>query len=125
MKILEINGVDFSSFINQRSYKMQAQKEYTSWVDGNRITRRAFLRERTTGSFNLTFLTPAELASFVSALTAATVADDYATLTAYVENKHELMEIEAFVTFSIKTLWTQDANQTPQSFGVTVSVQQR
>lgn len=124
-KILGINNVDFSSYVNQRSWKVQKSNEYASWVDGNRISRRTIVRTRISGAFTLTFLSATALSSFTTAVAAATATDGYTTVKVYVNNENQLEEINAFLTTSTKTVWTQDANQNPAVFQVSVNLEQR
>ena len=125
MEIFKVNSVDYSSYVYQKSWKVQNVKEYASWVDGNRITRRTVTRQKVSGSFVLTFLSSTDFDTFKTTLAAATVNDDYTAITLYVDNEHQLMNINAFITLNVKTLWTQDSNQTPSIMEVTVRLEQR
>lgn len=125
MEILRINSVDFSSSVNQRSWQVQNQKEYASWIDGNRITRRTLTRQKVTGTFTLTFKTGAALDAFKAAVAAATTEDDYTEVTVYVANDHQTKTINAFLTIQVKTVWTQDSDRTPAVFLATVKLEER
>ena len=125
MTILEINGVDFSEYVVQKTYKIQNNTEYAEWVDGNRISHRTITRKKAGGTFNMTFTTEAAYAAFQAALQAATVPDGYTQLTLYASNDHQLLQIDAFVTISTKTVWTQDSSQAPAVFSVTVRLEER
>ena len=125
MEILRINGVDFSSNVNQKAWQIQTQKEYSAWVDGNRITRRTLTRQKVMGTFTLTFKTGTALDAFLAAVAAATTNDDYTAVTLYSANEHTTKTINAFLTIQVKTAWTQDGNRTPAVFLATVKLEER
>ena len=123
--ILQINSVDFSSYVVQRTYKVQNVKEYAAWVDGNRITHRTLTRQKVTGSFDIRFTNETDYNSFLSAITSATTADDYTAVTLYVLNDKQLMTINAFLTLTTRSVWTQIGTRRAALFQVTVKVEQR
>lgn len=123
-KILAINNVDFSSYVNQKSYKVQQAREYTTWVDGNRITRRTITRTKIAGSFTMTFRTPTAYSAFRTAVAAATTDDDYTAVTLHVDNLDSVQTINAFLTLSTKTARNQQTNDSAV-FEVTVTIEQR
>ena len=124
MATLTINSVDFSAYVNQRSWKVQQAKEYAVWVDGNRMTRRTFTRTKIAGSFTLTFLSATDYSTFLAAVEAATTADDYTAVTLYVNNLDNQQTINAFLTLTVKTAWNQQTNASAV-FEVTVKVEER
>lgn len=123
--ILQINSVDFSSYVVQRTYKVQNVKEYAAWVDGNRITHRILTRQKVAGSFDVSFKSETDYTSFLSAIASATTADDYTAITLYVQNDKQLMTINAFLTITTRTVWTQIGTREPSLFQATVKVEQR
>ena len=125
MNILTINSVDFSAFVNQRTWKVQNAKEYVTWVDGNRKTRRTLSRRKVTGTWTMTFTDPDDYDAFMAAIEAVTTNDDYAAITLYVDNEHQLMTINAFITLTTRTVWTQNSSQTPAVMLVTVKLEER
>ena len=129
MKILEINTVDFSPYVLQKTWKIQNNVEYAAWVDGNRITHRTQTRQKVTGTFSLAFISPADYDAFRAAVAAVTV-DGYTPMKVYVDNEHQLMDLNVFLTTATKTVWTQmtvtpTAAQTPYLFQVSCKIEQR
>lgn len=56
MKLLEINGIDFSKHINESSYNVSRQSVYEEWIDANYKIHRSEYRKRVTGSFDMVFI---------------------------------------------------------------------
>ena len=52
MKVI-IGNVDITPHINPRTYKMNAEKTYESWQDGNFVEHRVYTRQRIKGSFEV------------------------------------------------------------------------
>ena len=125
-EILKINSVDFSGYVNKKSYEVQQNTEYVEWVDGNHKTHRSVTRQKVSGKFTLTFLSITDYTTFRTNVAAATNAEGYVAVTLYVNNTQASATINAFLDITAKTVWTTDAyDRSPEVALVTVKLEER
>lgn len=53
MVLATVNGVDITPYLNKKNYKINSEKEYESWQDGNFVEHRVYVRSRVQGSFEV------------------------------------------------------------------------
>ena len=109
-KLFEINGVDFTQYINERKYSMHRLALYQEWIDGNFNVRRAHQRWQIEGSFVMTFYSEVEYDSFVAAVENVTDADGWCPVSVFVEDDKTFSEINAFVAYKPHIAWTNEAS---------------
>lgn len=129
MSLFLVNSIDFTSKINQRSYNVQKQPVYSSWVDGNLNTHRNITRQRVSGSFTMSFLSSADFDAFNNAVAAVITNGGYCPVSVYANNTKELVSINAFVDYDANLVWTQIYDQqtgsTPELASVKVKITER
>lgn len=85
--LLEINGKDYTNYVQESTYKVGATDIYQEWTDANTIKHRIPIRERVAGSFDMVFVTDAEADAFIAELAPCTQ-----TMKVYVQNRNEVRE---------------------------------
>lgn len=98
-----VNNVDITEYINPKTYKMNAEKTYESWLDGNYREHRIYTRERIKGSFEISLYGQNNMLTqnFLD-LWEGGVNRNVVTLLVYVQNTNQMEAIEAYFDFSGK-----------------------
>lgn len=102
--LVTINGVDLTPLIDEKSYKMNTEDTYESWLDGNYVEHRIYTRNKVKGSFNICLYgqtvnnTVMTTSAFLNLWNAA-VDNHKATLGVFVQNMNSFEAIEAFYHF--------------------------
>lgn len=101
--LVSINGTDITDYINPKTYKMNAEKVYESWQDGNFIEHRIFVRDRIKGSFEVALYGQGGMTTqnFLDTWNGG-VQNGVATMLVYVQNTNQNEPIEAFFDFKGK-----------------------
>ncbi len=120
--LFEVLETDFTPYIVSKTYKMNQQDTYESWVDGNGITHRNVYRSKISGSFEMKFINRTAYGSFLAALDAVKT-DGYHIVTVFVNNKLLPKTIEAFIT--IEPSMTAQYSNVPEFEQFSVKVEQR
>lgn len=99
-----VNGVDITEYINTKSYKMNADKDYESWLDGNRREHRIYTRTRIEGSFEVALYGKNNMLTqnFLDLWNGA-VDNEVVTMLVYVQNTNAMETIEAYFEFTGKS----------------------
>lgn len=126
IKLFEINGVDYTKYINDRKYIMRRNELFQEWRDGNFNIRRVHERFQIKGSFIASFFTVAEYDAFVAAIKTATDVDGWCTVSVFVEDDKSFTTINAFVDLKPSISWTNKAaGSLPALANVEVSIIER
>lgn len=98
--LVTIGGVDITPYINPKSYKVNAEKIYESWQDGNFVEHRIYIRDRIKGSFDVALygLDDMTTQNFLDTWNAG-VDNNIATLLVFVQNTNENKTIKAYFNF--------------------------
>lgn len=124
MVLLTINSVDFTQYVNVKTYTMQRLDSYTSWTDGNWVTHRVIARQKVSGSFTMTFTTEAAYNAFKAAVNAVKT-EGYCPVSVYVTNEKTTRMINAFLDYTTRLVWTNEAfGQTPDVAAVSVKIEE-
>ena len=124
--LLQINSVDFTDNVIQKSYRVQQQDEYEEWTDGNWITHREIVRTRINGTIALTFTSETDYAGLTGAIAAVKTSGGYCPITLWVNNTKSLETINAFLIVETEHRWTTPAfGMTPEIAAVTLKIKQR
>lgn len=83
MVSLKINGIDFTKYITEDSYSMDANPVTEEWEDADIHYHEGEYRKRIEGSFELVFITDTDYNNFINNMTIAT-SDGLTTLNVYV-----------------------------------------
>ena len=86
MRLFDINGTDFTTFITAPSYKVNSLDVYEEWTDANKITHRDVVRTRVSGGFTLKFETKQEYDSFFTIYNTNKAPGGYITATLFINN---------------------------------------
>lgn len=102
--LAEINGIDITNYINEKSYKMNAVKSYESWLDGNFHEHRIYTRTKVTGSFEVALYGKNNMLTqnFLD-LWESAVSNDIVTMLVFVQNTNKMEAIEAYFEFEGKS----------------------
>lgn len=71
--MVTINGVDFSSFVDAKTYAITSEDLYRSWTDANGTEHRVVYRKKISGSFKLEFF---DYQNYEALLTAVELTDN-------------------------------------------------
>lgn len=95
-----INGVDITEYINTKTYKMNQEKQYESWQDGNYREHRIYTRTRIEGSFEVALYGKNNMLTqdFLD-LWESAVHNNIVTILVYVQNTNKNETIEAYFKF--------------------------
>lgn len=98
-----VNGVDITEYINPKNYKMNADKKYESWEDGNLREHRIYTRSKIEGSFDVALygLNNMLTQNFLDLWNGA-VDNEIVTMSVFVQNTNKMETIEAYFEFSGK-----------------------
>lgn len=101
--LVTVNNVDITKYINPKTYKMNAEKEYESWLDGNYREHRIYTRIRIKGSFEVALYGQDNMLTqdFLDLWNDA-VENEIVTMLVYVQNTNKMEAIEAFFEFDGK-----------------------
>lgn len=101
--LVSINGVDITPYINEKTYKMNADKTYETWLDGNFREHRIYTRNKITGSFDVSLYgkNGIDTDAFLD-IWSGGVENEVATLLVYVQNTNKNEAIEAYYEFEGK-----------------------
>lgn len=99
-----ISDVDITEYINEKSYKMNAEKDYDSWLDGNRREHRIYTRTRVEGSFEVALYGKNNMLTqnFLD-LWNSVVDNEIITMLVFVQNTNKMEAIEAYFEFTGKS----------------------
>jgi hypothetical protein len=99
-----VNGVDITEYINTKSYKVNADKDYESWLDGNRREHRIYTRTRIEGSFEVALYGKDNMLTqnFLD-LWEGAVDNEVVTMGVFVQNTNRMETIEAYYEFTGKS----------------------
>lgn len=95
--LVEVNGIDITEHIIKKSYSVNSESIYNSWLDGNSREHRIYTRKKVSGSFEVVLYgkggmtTQAFLQNWNEA-----VQNNVVTLYVYVNNDDKMEPIEAF-----------------------------
>lgn len=95
--LVTINGTDITEYINPKTYKMNAEKSYESWLDGNYREHRIYTRTKVKGSFDVALYGQNNMLTqnFLDLWNGAVV-NEIATMGVYVQNTNKFQMIEAY-----------------------------
>lgn len=65
--MVKINGIDFSDFVQESSYKVNETDVFEEWTDGNHIKHRVNYRQKIKGEFQLVFIKAEDFEAFMTA----------------------------------------------------------
>ena len=101
--LVTVNNVDITKYINPKTYKMNAKKEYESWIDGNYREHRIYTRAKIEGSFEVALYGQDNMLTqnFLD-LWEGAVNNNIVTMLVFVQNTNKLEAIEAYFEFSGK-----------------------
>lgn len=101
--LVTVNNVDITKYINPKTYKMNAEKEYESWLDGNYREHRIYTRTRIEGSFEVALYGQDNMLTqdFLD-LWEGAVENEIVTMLVYVQNTNKMEAIEAYFEFDGK-----------------------
>lgn len=114
MKMLVINGHDFTSNIVMSSYKVNNIIQYEEWVDSNYTKHREETRRIAEGSLTLKFYSVANYELFLDCVKKARVSDTSVYMTLYLHNERTTKNCYAYIDFdpenNLPILGTKDDN---------------
>ena len=98
--LVSINGKDITKHISEKSYKMNSEPIYESWLDGNYKEHRIYTRTRVKGSFTICLYGSDGVgtAEFLENWNKA-VSNNVATMAVFVQNENKMEAINAYFTF--------------------------
>lgn len=101
--LVSVNGVDVTEYINPKNYKMNADKPYISWEDGNFKEHRVYPRSKVKGSFEVALYGQNGMLTqnFLDLWNEA-VENEIVTMLVYVQNTNKMEAIEAYFEFDGK-----------------------
>lgn len=94
-----MNGVDWTPYIDVRTYAVNQAAEVKEWQDGNGRYHQDFIRGRLSGSFKIGFKDPALMAQWENAVAIGS----YHAATVYVNNLSGTTETELFIKTTAMT----------------------
>lgn len=99
--LVKIGDTDITEHINPKSYKVNAEADFTSWKDGNFNEHRLYKPEKVKGSFTVALYGKNGMTtSDFFTLWNSVVAHNVATLTVFVQNMNEEREIDCYFKFT-------------------------
>lgn len=101
--LVSVNGVDITKYISPKSYKMNAEKVYESWLDGNYVEHRIYTREKVSGSFQIALfgLDNMDTQAFIDLWNGA-VDNEVVTILVFVQNTNKMEALNAYYEFDGK-----------------------
>ena len=98
-----VNNTDITKYINPKTYKMNAEKSYESWLDGNYKEHRIYTRTKVKGSFEVALYGQDNMLTqdFLNLWNGA-VSNEVLTIMVYVQNTNQNTAIEAYFEFDGK-----------------------
>jgi len=123
--VFKIGNQNFTSYVQESTYKMDAVDRYKTYTDGkNRERRKYYARGELKGTFDMVFTTSAELTAFKSAIDANTSSEranaGRVSVTATVSSTNAQRATLAFVT--LKTKKRERINASREYIRITVEV---
>lgn len=100
MKMLVINGHDFTNNIVMSSHKINNIPKYEEWTDSNYTVHREITRKQVEGSLTLKFYSIADYELFLSSVKKETVSDGSTLITVYINNERTTRNIYTFLEFT-------------------------
>lgn len=125
MVLLEINNIDFTRFVVEKTYMMNRKNIFETWVDGNKRRHRAIGRSQVTGSFTMTFPNSEDYDNFEDAIAAVKQNGDAVPITVYINNEKKLTTIDAFFDYQTRLVWTFESTRSPEVATISVTVTER
>ncbi len=120
-----LGASDLTEKVNMRKFKVNAEDEIRTWVDANHVTHGDFIRSKIKGSLQLLFLSATEYNQFVTLANETRGNDGKYQVEVYVDSRGESVEINAFLEFTTKTVFANDAyNGVPMVFQVDVKLEE-
>lgn len=117
MQLLIIDGIDFSKYINDSTYKVSSQSVYEEWKDANYKKHRQECRSSIEGSFDMVFTTDAEYDAFLSHFKGTNMKQ----MTVYVGGSVNRM-IESYFFFDMSTSRHEEINKSTSRIFNKISV---
>lgn len=95
-----VNETDITEYINPKTYKMNAEKTYESWLDGNYKEHRIYTRSKVKGSFEIALYGQNNMHTqdFLELWNGA-VNNEVVTIMLYVQNLDQNSAIQAYFEF--------------------------
>ena len=123
--LFTVNSTDYSSNVNRRKYNVNSEDEISQWVDANHVTHGDLIRSKVSGSIVLLFIGATAYNAFVTSMNTARGTDGKYAISVYVNNKNATVNINAFLDFSVETVFANEAyEQAPVVFQVTVRLEE-
>ena len=99
-----VNNTDITEYINKKTYKMNAEKPYISWEDGNFREHRVYPRSKVEGSFEVALYGKNNMLTqnFLDLWNGA-VDNELVTMGVFVQNTNKFEMIEAYFEIDGKT----------------------
>jgi len=98
--LARVKGVDLTPFISEKSYKMNVEEQYESWVDGNYKEHRIYTASKVKGSFTVCLYGYLEMTPTKFKQTwQSAVSDHVVTISVHCMNTNEWKTIQAYYTF--------------------------
>lgn len=93
-----INNKNLKDYISIKTYNVNKESVYTSFLDGNYVEHRKEFRKKISGSFTLEFYGQGEMDVFLfNKFLEENTVNGITTMTVYVNNTGELETINAYV----------------------------
>lgn len=101
--LASVNGIDITEYINPKNYKMNAERMYKSWEDGNLREHRIYTRSKIEGSFEVGLYGQNNMLTqnFLDLWDGA-VDNEVVTMLVFVQNTNKMEAIEAYFAFDGK-----------------------
>lgn len=101
--LVMVNNTDITEYINKKTYKMNAEKSYESWLDGNYREHRIYTRTKIEGSFEVALYGKNNMLTqnFLDLWNGA-VNNEIVTMGVFVQNTNKFEMIEAYFEFDGK-----------------------
>ena len=117
--LFKIGNDDYSTSIIEGSYKVYKKPVTYDWEDGNYVKHKEVLRNRTSGSFSISFKSWTAYTTFLGKLSAVKTGAQYA-LTVYSVNTNEAVAGNFFVDLPPELREKNDNTFTPGQFTITI-----
>lgn len=118
--LLSVGQNDYSNKIHEGTYKVYKENVTIDWEDGNHVLHKEIVRTRTSGSFEMEFMTWSAYETFLTHLTAAKTGAYYA-LTVYAVNTNESVTGNFFINLPPTLVQKNNLTFTPGSFTLTIT----
>jgi hypothetical protein len=107
MKLLNINGIDYTERIITGSYSVIDTDVYSEWIDANTINHRHVVRSKAAGSFDMEFRNMKEYDDFVNHVEASKKIGGYVPCYLYINNKNKSKSCNLYISFapSLDRVW--------------------